>query len=59
MGSKGNGNKNKKKTLDQAAPVVGEMQVPWKCGVQGLRIMQMFISFAIAGKQVASEVGLR
>jgi hypothetical protein len=23
----------KKKTLDQAAPVVGEMQVPWKCGV--------------------------
>ncbi len=34
MGSKGNGNKKKKKkTLDQAAPVVGEMQVPWKCGV--------------------------
>jgi hypothetical protein len=28
------GTKTKKKTLDQAAPVVGEMQVPWKyCGV--------------------------
>jgi hypothetical protein len=59
MGSKGTGNKKKKKTLDQAAPVVGEMQVPWKCGVWGLRIMQMFISFAIVGKQVTSDVGLR